>query len=460
MLPSRSADQRFLVVLDIKGGYSILPMEPSQMAGGVDRFHWVNDRELRVEGSNGIHSEFHWIAGSWRLKASKPTRFFDGLRIEQSLNDPPKLTWADAKAEHRSILFDPNPSLLKQYRLGKIVRFDWPDDVGNVWYGNLIYPAHYQAGHTYPLVIQSSTLPDYEQFSLYGPGYAALGPGDSVFAGQVLSGKGMFVLTVAPLRGNKAYLTPAEPDLVMRGFEGAVRQLSGRKLVDPERVGLSGLSRDGWYVEYALTHSELIFAAAIATDNSDASYIQGAMSGWPYEPVMNMIGAPAFGAGLARWLESSPGFNLDRVRTPLRLQRESGGLAAIGASWETYSRLQALDLPVELAIVPDVVHGSHGLQNPTQLLFSQNGAVEWYEFWLNGHLPAEDAIAHQWRKWRDKLAELANAPRPPLRSWTSEAKSRMDESERPRRRKKNRRRISLSAHLRWIGFINSKPPAH
>ena len=43
--------------------------------------------------------------------------------------------------------------------------------------------------------------------------------------------------------------------------------------------------------------------------------------------------------------------------------------------------------PVELYMVPDIEHGSHSLQNPAQCLASQQGALGWFDFWLNAKTP-------------------------------------------------------------------------
>jgi hypothetical protein len=67
--------------------------------------------------------------------------------------------------------------------------------------------------------------------------------------------------------------------------------------------------------------------------------------------------------------------------------------------WEMFSRLRYLKRPAELFVIPNIERGSHGLQNPGQLLASQGGAVDWFDFWLNGRVDSEPKKVQQYRRW-------------------------------------------------------------
>jgi hypothetical protein len=75
-------------------------------------------------------------------------------------------------------------------------------------------------------------------------------------------------------------------------------------------------------LEYALTHSELPYAAAIVADNYDGSYFQSVIN--DTNEYAQFIGAVPFGRGLQDWLVGAPGLNADKVKSPLRLELESG----------------------------------------------------------------------------------------------------------------------------------------
>jgi hypothetical protein len=213
--------------------------------------------------------------------------------------------------------------------------------------------------------------------------------------------------------------------MMAAGMEGVARALVARGVVDAAKVGVTGFSRTGWHVEYALTHADFPYAAALAADNVDNSYIQSAMMAWPVEP-NRTNGAEPFGEGMGAWLTEAAGFNADRVRTPIRLQVNSGSGPGWALShWEMYSRLRRLKLPAELYVAPRMGQGTHNLQNPGQRLATAGGAVDWYDFWLNGHEDADPAKAEQYQRWRRLRAEQAVAvktPRRPLLEWKATPK--------------------------------------
>jgi hypothetical protein len=61
-----------------------------------------------------------------------------------------------------------------------------------------------------------------------------------------------------------------------------------------------------------------------------------------------------------------------------------------------------------LYLVPDIEHGTHNFQNPRQLLASEVGAVDWFDFWLNGREDGDLGKAERYRQWR-KLRKLHEA---------------------------------------------------
>ena len=72
--------------------------------------------------------------------------------------------------------------------------------------------------------------------------------------------------------------------------------------------------------------------------------------------------------------------------------------------------------------MPQVDEGSHNLLNPGQLLSVKQGAVVWYEFWLNGREDPDALKVDQYRRWRllrEQRDRLAKTPRPPLLDWSS-----------------------------------------
>jgi hypothetical protein len=374
---------------------------------------WHSTRLIRVTARN---QDFYFSKdhGGWRSRQTQPLarRANDripSVQIMQELNTPPVLVASMANSNRR-VLLDPNPDLLTKFTLGHVEMVHWVSD-GREWSGRLYYPVDYVSGRRYPLVIQTHGHADENEFSLYGKGSApGLGPGYSVYAAQPLANRGIAVLHVQDMRVPGIYASPREPELYMASYEAAIQNLVAIGLVDASRVGVVGWSRSGWHVQYALAHSQFTYAAAISADNYDAGYFQAALVSWNATHLSG-AGAQPFGDGLKEWLKRVPEFNVERMHTPLRLQSESEGLPKALAAWGIFTRLRALRKPVELYVIPNINEGSHTLQNPTQCLAAQQGAVDWFDFWLNGYEDRAADKAEQYARWRElrRLRDLDQA---------------------------------------------------
>ncbi len=162
-------------------------------------------------------------------------------------------------------------------------------------------------------------------------------------------------------------------------------------------------------MEYTLTHSGFPFAAAIAADNMNGGYVQSVLRrATVMSSAAQMNGDAPFGEGLHQWLQSSPGFNVDKIHTPLRIEIDTGGLVGALDQWELFSLLRTLEKPVELFIVPDGSFGAHPLQMPAQKIASQGATVDWMDFWLNAREDPNPAKTDQYVRWR-KLRETHEA---------------------------------------------------
>lgn len=415
---------RAVAEVDVETGrYRMLPVPPDVESRGIGSVAWDPDGTVRIEdGVSWLRLRKRKREGAWEVvsneKPGLPNRTTAAVRVElrQDRNTPPRLFAVETATGRERLVRDFNPGLAG-FKLGRAEDVTWKDRSRRTWNGLLYSPVDRLPGQRYPLVIQTHGYADPGKFSLYGtgPGELALGlgPSYSVFAAQPLANRGIAVLQIEDKDPPGVTGTPAEPQMYMATYEAAVEHLAAAGLVDPARVGLVGYSRTGWHVEYTLTHSKFPYAAAIATDNFDGSYLQSLLL-WTDEYTTDNGGAP-YGDGLKAWLENAPGFNADKVATPLRLQIESAGLETILSKWEMFTRLRQLKKPVELYVAPDIEHGSHGLQNPRQCLAVQQGAVDWFDFWLNGREDPDPAKAEQYARWQ-KLREqsrTSSAQKPP-----------------------------------------------
>jgi dipeptidyl aminopeptidase/acylaminoacyl peptidase len=342
-----------------------------------------------------------------------------GVRVVENLNSPPRVVWSSGRRER--VMLDADPRL-GAVSLAKAELIHWVSSNGVRWTGLFYLPHGRAQGTRSPLVIQMKPF-SRTAFSVLGSDSYP-----SVFAAQVLAGRGIAVLQMGyPDPGAEIGAgSPREQRVILDGIESAIAHLSASGSVDSDRVGLVGFSRTGYHVEYAISHSRTRFAAAIAADNVDYGYFQAGLAGWTPGLSANNGADPLHADGLRSWLEEAPAFNADRIETPLRLHSNNGStVTAVLRHWEMFSRLKALNRPVELFLVPDLERGMHNLENPRQLLASRGGAVDWLLFWLLDEERAQpviefgetpDTLHAQYTRWRELRAQrdalVARRPAP------------------------------------------------
>ena len=318
------------------------------------------------------------------------------VSTEQDLNTPPQIIVRNSATGRRASLLDLNPQF-KELTFGRVEVIKWPvGDDARIVEGCLYLPPDYVPGRRYPLVIQTHGFSPNE-FWIDGPFFTA-------DAAQPLASKGLIVLQVPDEQDFRFSGTPEEAPRMMQNYEGAIDYLQGKGMIDPNRVGIVGFSHTCWLVKYTLTHSKYHFAAAVSADGLDGGYFQYLAFANQTEFAESfrekIIGAPPFGDGLALWLKRSPGFQLDKVQTPVLIQ--AIGTHSLMGEWEWFAGLLRLNKAVDLVYIPD---GFHILQKPSERLISQQATVEWFCFWLKGEENTDPGKAGQYAHWR-KLRTL------------------------------------------------------
>jgi hypothetical protein len=94
---------------------------------------------------------------------------------------------------------------------------------------------------------------------------------------------------------------------------------------------------------------------------------------WHSADYEGLNGGLPLGSGMRSWMDNSPGFGIDNVSAPVRL--EYYGPNAFLGGWQWYSLLSALGKPVDFLWLP---RGTHLLVKPWERLASQQGNVDWF----------------------------------------------------------------------------------
>jgi dienelactone hydrolase len=384
----------------------VQPLEGPDERGSYERWRYVTDarfedpegRRLVVSYSSNRDDELgrteyrQSAAGTWAVAkqavgdAPRATANLE-VRVRQGLNDPPVLAALDSKTKISRVIWDPNPQL-NDIALGKATVYRWKDRDGRDWKGGLFKPVPYEAGHRYPLVIQTHGFLETE--------FRPSGIFPTAFAARALAGAGFVVLQVQDC---DIRATSEEGPCNVVGYEAAVSDLVKQGLVDSERIGIIGFSRTCFYVMEALTTSTLHIKAASVTDGVMGSYLQDMVevdvTGFSQDADA-IVGARLFGDGLQQWRRRSPTFNMDKVGAALQVVAE--GRSDLTFMWEPYAAMRYLHKPVDLILLNNA---QHVLTNPAARLASQGGTVDWFRFWLQDYEDPDPAKAEQFRRWRE-----------------------------------------------------------
>jgi dipeptidyl aminopeptidase/acylaminoacyl peptidase len=317
------------------------------------------------------------------------------VAVHEDMNTPPRLFVRDLSTGRRAMLLDPNPQFRK-LRFAQVEEISVVTVDGRPTTAGIYLPPHRALGTRCPLVIQTHGWTA-DQFWIDGPDTTAM-------AAQALAGKGLVVVQVGDEIAAEIN-TRHEGRAATELFEAIVDYLDARHIIDPKRLGIEAFSYTGPAVEAAIAHSRYHFTAAVVADSSNLGYFSYIAF---YDFSRNLwtnraeasYGGPPFGESLMSWVDEAPNFNLESVHTAVRF--EANSRLSVLAYWEWYVAFRKLGKPVELIVTPEAGHVS---TRPRDRLVSQGGAVDWFDFWLNGHEDLDPSKAEQYRRW-EQLCDM------------------------------------------------------
>ena len=322
----------------------------------------------------------------------------DGNRLicgHESWISPRKIVSVELGTGKIYTIVDVNP-VFQNLRFTKIEKIVSEDNYGNVTHAHLVYPKAYREGMKYPLVI----------VQYRSRGFLRGGVGDE-HPIHVLAQNGFVVLSFDTPEGD--YLTKTVDSveiqkrylrylLIKRGpataVERMVDELNKRGIIDPERVGITGLSHGAITVDTALLARNYAAASVaysyMAPPNFDVSSssfwgkaMDGAFGGTPYSEV-----------GFETRAKHSVGVNAGRIDTPLLIQVAD---REYYTTLQNYNALKDAGKPVEMYIFPDEYHIKWQPAH-RYAVYSRN--IDWFNFWLRDIEDKDVAKTEQYRRWR------------------------------------------------------------
>jgi len=275
-------------------------------------------------------------------------------------------------------------------------RLEFRGTSGRSYYGVLALPPHRRPTERLPLVVITYRC----------AGFLRGGAGDE-YPAYPLAAEGFAVLclekpdtseqaaTLDYTAFNRwAWQPGGEQENFLESLEAAIKNLDDAGIVDPKRVGITGLSRGAQLVGWAITGMPHLAAASA----SGAPGTPGPFAYYLLTDEYRKWGLDTFGRGNPantpeQWRRSfSP--NVERVYTPLLIN---------AADHELMLALQpVIDLrdhgrAVEMFVYPDEFHWKW---QPSHRLAIYNRNIDWMKFWLNGAEDPDRAKVTQYARWR------------------------------------------------------------
>jgi dipeptidyl aminopeptidase/acylaminoacyl peptidase len=300
----------------------------------------------------------------------------DGSRIAYAAS-----SYAAAPEVHAGALGDHAPPPVTAINVGlapawgKAESVEWEHDGFHVQ-GWLLYPAHYDAGRTYPMVVSVHG----------GPASAVLPRWPGVGYGAVpFSSLGYFVFMPNPrgsygqgerfVQANRKDFGYGDLDDILAGVDAIEKKLP----VDDRRLGLTGWSYGGFMSMFAPTRTHRFRAVVAGAGIADWQSYYG-------ENLIDQWMTPFFGASVyddpAVYAKSSAINFIKQVKTPtLVVVGDRDAECPAPQSFEFWHALRAQGVPTSLVVYPD--EGHHFVDPAHQRDVLQRALA-----WFGKYLPA------------------------------------------------------------------------
>lgn len=270
-------------------------------------------------------------------------------------------------------VFDDLPT---RFLLAKQERITWKGQDGRTVEGLLYYPADYQAGRRYPLIVAThggpasadkfGFSPDAQVYA--GKGYAVLKPN---YRGSTGYGDD-FLREMA-----KGYFKQAHLD-VMTGVDAVI----ARGVADPARLIKMGWSAGGHMTNKLITFTDRFKAASSGAGAANWISMYAQSDNREFR-------TPWFGgtpwqanAPIDLYWDHSPLKHVSQVKTPtLFLVGAEDPRVPLPQSVEMFRALRSRGVPTHLYVAPREGHGWTELRHR---LFKLQVEMEWFEKWVNG----------------------------------------------------------------------------
>jgi dipeptidyl aminopeptidase/acylaminoacyl peptidase len=315
---------------------------------------------------------------------------------EEGSLQPRRIVAIDLGTGRQSVVFDANPEMAG-FRLGAVRRLYWKNNLGLEAFGDLVLPPNHKPGQRHPLIVVQ-----YDS-----RGFLRGGTNDE-YPIQLFAAAGFAVLsfhhprTVGVGLGAKTWEEAnrlnhdnwADRKSIQSALEVGLSQAIATGAVDPDHMGITGVSDGSNMLQFALINSRLFRAAASSSCCEDPGTLLP-LSGITGAQMMIDMGYPRLTAAVeSYWRPYSLADNAKDIHVPLLMQlADTEYLAGL----ETFMALREAGDPTEMFVYPDEFHEKW---QPSHRLAVYQRNVDWFAFWLAGREDPDPAKIPQYARWR------------------------------------------------------------
>lgn len=410
----RSAVMRsFFVVYDAMNRKKIFDEPVTNTFTYEEMLAWKDDQVLFVietgQETSGI-KELNLKNGVWRdvirekalyrtgTEFAEAPRVYDpvtnrAVMVRETNAMPDELVMIDLTTGRVTSLYSPNDN----------IRHKWEPDIRFIHIGNdigsaplsgrLYLPSHRRPGVRYPLVFTSYAS---------DPGFG-VGVGDELPVPSLLS-QGIAVFALQAVQTNITSDTSDFRFEIMRvkvpleAMKKVASQLAKEGIVDPEKLGIQGMSYGAEIAMYALWNWPNLKAVSVASTAWTPSRFPYGGVNYARELIGRGFSDPDAGS-IEGWKQLAATLNAVPWQAPLLVQGSEFEQQASAPGWV---RFREAGCQVEWLIYPNEGHVKH---NPANKYWVYERNLDWFRFWLKGEEDPDPAKVEQYARWR-KLREL------------------------------------------------------
>jgi len=307
---------------------------------------------------------------------------------------PPILVSLDPATGVVETLVDPNPEFRRiDLHFSDPERLEWTNEFGDRTFGYLLKPKNYKPGHRYPLVVLTYRA---SGFLLESTGHE--------YPAQLFAENGFMVLafnrpySVLMSLGEKGRYQDDFQDSrnVQASLDAAISLLDKRGLIDPARIGITGLSNGTSIAFFALIRGKYVPAAAIVSSDTATEPMGYYLTSTEARRSMLEEAAIEFskdGPDPEFFGAIAPSRNVEKIDTPILFHLPDVELLV---SMQTIVTLQYYDKPYEAYVFPNEFHLKW---QPAHLYNIYRRNLQWMKFWLQNEEQGDTVDPDQFARW-------------------------------------------------------------